>query len=208
MSYFCVVYFLSTSAHVIVITHILYKSLMVSQQLKTLSQMKGMRIIFENICKIQESIKRFDSLIGFYNLLMLSVGTMLCISSVCMLAIVPDINAVSSASHLLIGFSMISVHCFICQLIPNSFNDFLNSLKNRYKELNENKSDSEQQLNHIIMIRLNEMKDEMCFTAFNLFKLNANTLLSCVALIITYSIIIIQTNQSNVLITPSNCTCN
>ena len=192
-----IVYFLLFNIKFTIITIILYKSLMVCQQLKTVSQIKDIKLIFDIICRIRESIENLDSILCSINLMILSFDSLVTVSAICMLAYVPDENPLNSLCHLLSSLSIILTLCLVCDVIPKRYVQLLKDLKNEFRDRNENKSSSEQQLNHILMIRLNEMKDEMCFTAFNLFKLNANTLLSCLALIISYSIIIIQTtNQS------------
>ena len=207
--FFPIVYFLSMNTHLAIITFILYKSLIVSKQLKTISNMKDMKLMFDMICKIQNSVERLDALVNLVNLFELAMDSLLCISSLCIFAIVPNEYPANSFSHMTLSLSKISSLCLICDMIPKQFNKLLKELKDRFRELNENKSSSEQLFNHMLKNQLNEMKDEMCFTAFNLFKLNANTLLSCIALIISYSIVIIQTNQSEPYsINEMNCTGN
>ena len=203
---FVLIYLLTANADTIILVFILYKSIIISKQFKIISKFKDLKIIVEIIGKIQASIQRFDSLISFYNLILLTTWLIICISNACMLAIMPEQNPANSLGHLFGSIMVISGLCIICNIIPKSFSKLLTELKNRSEEFNENKSDFEQLFNQIRINRLNEMKDEMCFTAFNLFKLNANTLLSCLALIISYSIIIIQTNDSSQPKSISNCT--
>ena len=203
---FTIIYFLTGNANLNILVFTLYKSLIISNQLKKISKFKDLKIIVEIIGKIQASIQRFDSLISFNNMTMLTTWSLICIANVCMLAINHHEHQASVIGHLIGSILIISSLCIICDIIPKSFNKLLTELKNRSEEFNENKLDFEQLFNQIRINRLNEMKDEMCFTAFNLFKLNANTLLSCLALIISYSIIIIQTNDSSQPKSVSNCT--
>ena len=51
--------------------------------------------------------------------------------------------------------------------------------------------------NRQIVIQLRELNARIGFTAKGLFRINANTFVSCLGLIITYSVIIIQTAQQN-----------
>ena len=187
-------YFLTMNTHCNILVLLFYKSILISKQIKTYLKANELSLVFDILSRLHLLVKRLDSLIGLYNLFVLLINTIICISSLCMLAIAPGANPANNLWQMLSSFIMISMHCLVYDMIPKRMSQFLSDLKDRFKELNENKSISEQQLNHIIIMRLNEMKDEMCFTAFNLFKLNANTLLSCIALIISYSIVIIQTN--------------
>ena len=195
--YFPIVYFLSCNSHYFIILFICYKSLIVSKQFKLVSKINDLKQIFEIVSQIQKSIEKFDSLINFFNLFELALSSLQCISSLCMLAIAPDENPVNSLSHLMLSMSKITLLCLTADIIPKQFAKLLRDLKDRLSQLNEYKSGFDQLFNHMLMNRLNETKDEMCFTAFNLFKLNANTLLNCIALIASYTIIIIQTNQSS-----------
>ena len=45
------------------------------------------------------------------------------------------------------------------------------------------------------MLQLRQLSDRIGFTAFGLFRVNANTFVSCLGLIITYSVIVIQTGS-------------
>ena len=196
--YLIIVFIMEGNTLFVVFMLILYKSLLIRRQFKELSKLKDLNIIFDMVCKFREITKKLSTVLSLFNLIILMMNVVICASGLCMLVIVPSINPFQKASQFLSSAFLIIFQILVCDVVPKSYDLFLGKLKDRYKEFNENKTSSEQQLNHILMIRLNEMKDEMCFTAFNLFKLNANTLLSCLALIISYSIVIIQTAPTSI----------
>ena len=186
-------YFLSVNTQLIVTSLILYKSLIISKQFESLSEMEDLSTIFDNICKVNQTIERFDSLISGYTLFKLAMNTLVCISFSCMLSIVPEENPTNSVSHVVTSFLLIFVLCLVCDIIPKRFHKLLKKLKTKFEANTRSKSLCERVYSHVIMIRMNEIKSEMYFTAFGLFRVNTNTLLSSMALIISYSIIIIQT---------------
>ena len=194
--YIKVVYFLSVNIQLSVLSFIIYKSFIVWHQFKIIAKIKDLRIIFDLVQKIQESVERFDCLINFYILVNLSVNTLDLISVVCMLAIVPNLSVEKSVSYLLGSSLLLLRFCLFCDIIPNQFEKFLSKTEKKFREIKEKHLSSEQLLNHIILMRLREMKERMGFTAFDLFRVNANILVSCLALIVSYSIIIIQTTLS------------
>ena len=194
--YFTIVYFLSTNTLLTVLSLILYKSSIVCHQLNGLSQMDQLSKVFLIVCRIRGSIRRFDSIIGFHNLLILSMNSLLCISNLCMLTIVPEETPLGSGLVVLLALVMVGALCLVCDLIPQSFDHLMIELNNKFGEKIESKSSVEQLSDRLVLLQLNGLRDELCFTAFGLFRINSNTLLSCVALIISYCIVIIQTTTS------------
>ena len=51
-----------------------------------------------------------------------------------------------------------------------------------------------------VLSQLNAIRNDLSFSAFNLFRVNANTFLSCLAFILTHSVILIQTNWDRLII--------
>ena len=84
--------------------------------------------------------------------------------------------------------------CLISDLIPKSFRKLIDNLEEFYS--NQTNIDSNSISNRIILLQITKYKNKICFSAMNLFKVNTNTFISCLALIISYSVVIIQTTQS------------
>ena len=51
------------------------------------------------------------------------------------------------------------------------------------------------QLNHCLVSRLYLMRDDMCFTAINLYRINMKAFMSILSSIITFAVIIIETGD-------------
>jgi hypothetical protein len=51
--------------------------------------------------------------------------------------------------------------------------------------------------NHLIISKTNSIKQEIGFTAMGLFKINSSTMLSVFAVILSYSVVLIQTSEQS-----------
>ena len=77
----------------------------------------------------------------------------------------------------------------MCNLIPSTLSNLL--IKYEHEKIN----------NEIVlvdkmsMIQLRQINDRIGFTLFGLFRINGNSFVTCLGLIISYSVIIIQTGN-------------
>jgi hypothetical protein len=80
-----------------------------------------------------------------------------------------------------------------CNIIPKNFKKFCDKFEESICE-----STFTNQLDYLyqysLVTKINAIKQDIGFTAFNLFKVNTNTIISCLALILSYSVILIQTS--------------
>ena len=104
-------------------------------------------------------------------------------SSICQICIDYKITLAHSCGFLLHGATTMLVLCYCCDIIPSS----LSKLLDHYEQ------DAIVQNDRTILLQLRQLNDRIGFTAFGLFRVNSNTFLGCLALIINYSVIIIQT---------------
>ena len=169
-----------------------FKCLTVKQQLKRVFQMNvsnDLEIVYKYVHKIHISIKDFDNYISIYLFVSLFANLMISVSSICHLALNPNLRFIQTLLTIMFGLSQIFILCLICNVIPKS----LRKLIDRIEENISKGFDSYKPNDRQIIIHLKSLIPEMGFTAFGLFQINANTFLSCLALIVSYSVIIIQT---------------
>jgi hypothetical protein len=87
--------------------------------------------------------------------------------------------------------------CLSCDIIPKNFEKFCYKLEKHVSE-NSKENDILVQMNqNILLMKINTIKHEIGFTASNLFKINTNTIISILALILSYSVLLIQTSNEN-----------
>jgi hypothetical protein len=84
--------------------------------------------------------------------------------------------------------------CLSCDIIPKSFEKFCYKLEKYFSENAKEYHILDQMYQNILLIKINNIKNEIGFTASNLFKISTNTIISILALILSYSVILIQTS--------------
>ena len=100
-----------------------------------------------------------------------------------------------SLFKLIFGFGIILCLCLTSDIITKSFNKFINNLDDYlFKHSNSLHLTTNDKL---VLINIKSYKNKFCLNAMNLFKVNTNTFISCLALIISYSVVLIQTTQTN-----------
>ena len=189
-----------------------YKCFIISYQIQNIHKFNtkpNLNIIFYKMNIISESVKQFDNLFSCYNFIMLSIYSIICISSICALSLNIYDSIPYEVTNCIVVFVRILSICLISDMIPKSVNKFIDNL-NSYRI----KTTNTYNLTIDDKLVLNEIKDYenyIYLTLFNIFKLNTNTFISCLSLIITYSIVLIQTTQPTMKCACSNiinCTNN
>ena len=179
---FIIPMYLITSTQITILSFIAYKSFVVKHYLVENSN-NNLDSIYQKVVKIDQSLRKFDRYVSTYVMLTLLFNQIYCMSSICQLAIDYKSTLVSSCVFMFVGLTSLLVLCFCCDIIPSSLS----------KLLNNHESTVISHTDRIILIQLRQLNDRIGFTAFGLFRVNANTFMSCLGLIITYSVIIIQT---------------
>ena len=179
---FVIPMYLSTSTQVAILSFLAYKSLLLKHYLVKNSN-HNLFSIYNVVFKIDESIKKLDRFVSVYILFTLLSNEIFCVSSICQLAIDFKSTIIDSCVFMFHGLTSLTVLCFCCNLIPSSL----------AKLLDQHEPKINVHADRLVIIQLRQLSNRIGFTAFGLFRVNANTFLSSLGLIITYSVIIIQT---------------
>ena len=179
---FSIPMYLITSTQITILSFIAYKSFVVKHYLVE-NLNNNLDSIYQMVVKIDKSIRKLDRYVSIYVMLTLLINQIYCMSSICQLAIDYKSTLVSSCVFMFVGLTSLLMLCFCCDIIPSSLS----------KLLNNHESTVISHTDRIILIQLRQLNDRIGFTAFGLFRVNSNTFISCLGLIITYSVIIIQT---------------
>jgi hypothetical protein len=190
------IYFLTFNSESIIISLIAYQSHIVSKKLKNISKdfsRLNLQNIHQIICKINNFIKKLDKLFSLSVLIIISLNTTICISYLCMFAIDPKKYTNISISSILESLTLLISTCLTCDIISKSFKKFCDKLEESLSQkVFTNKSEYLYQ--YSLLTKINAIKQDIGFTAFDLFKVNKNTIISCFALILSYSVLLIQTS--------------
>ena len=132
-------------------------------------------------------MKSFDQMFNDYTFVLCVTNTFRFI--VCVCALYFEVNTYV-ATKIRIGTESLMMILLVCQasgLLNRQYSKLLRKLERL--ELCEPIN----RIDHTIINRLYYIKDDLCFTAWDLYKINAKTIISLFSLIITYSVIFIQT---------------
>jgi hypothetical protein len=189
-------YFLIFNSESIIISLLAYQSHIVSERLKNISKdfsHSNLKNIHQIVCKINNFIKNLDKLFSLSVFIIISLNTSFCISYLCMFAIDPKKFTFVSIASIIESLTLLISTCLVCDIIPKSFKKFCDKLEESLSE-----SFFNNQLDYLyqysLLTKINAIKQDIGFTAFNLFKVSTNTIISCFALILSYSVILIQTS--------------
>ncbi len=191
-----ILFFLLLNSQTTIIALIAYQSYTVSNQLSHIlnnfSHLK-LETIYQFVSKINVFIKKLDQLISIFILSQITINTTICLSFLCMLAIDTKKFSFISISSIVESLTLLISTCLVCDIIPKSFKKFCDKLEESLSE-----KVCTNQMYYIyrqtLLTKINAIKQDIGFTAFDLFKVNKNTIISCFALILSYSVLLIQTS--------------
>ena len=187
-------YTVAGNTQITLVSLIAYKCFMVCQQFNVIydDYHDKLDILYDYIHAIRKSIKSFNNYISFYMFEFMVSYIIVCVASICHIALkATDFMLVSMLLAGLTGLLYLFLMCWICDSIPSGFQKLYNKLEDvkSGKLLNAYK-----QSDRLVMIQLKQISPEIGFTTFGLIQVNANTFMQSLALIISYSVIITQTN--------------
>ena len=204
------------SVQTTIITLVAYKSLTVKQMFNNINELNNLDLTYSLVSRVNKSVKCLDKYVSVFNILFLLVNQIFCVSTLCQMSLNSHIRFFESLLIFVYGLMNIFILCYVCDIIPSSLDSLLDRLEIHLNDFNDRSIECYDTKKRQIMIQMRQMSDRIGFTAFGLFRINKNTLLSCLALIISYSVIIVQTGQTtaplsynmNCSLLNTNCNCN
>jgi hypothetical protein len=180
-----------------IISLIAYQSKIVSIQIDRIYanfSPKNLPEIYQFICKTNRFVKKFDSLISSVIFMNLFNSSIICIAYLCLIA--DDLNDkyfvnFHSITSLAENLFLIITLCYSCDIILTRIKKLTDEIQELFSRFHSSSND----LNQLLMqIKINFIKQEIGFTAFGLIKINSKTIISVFAVILSYSVVIIQTS--------------
>ena len=194
--YYLFLIFVSSNTRIYVLSLIAYKCLIVSKQLQNIqriidmNQTLNIRNVYHLMHKLYKSVEQFDRLVSTYILFTIFVSISMAITDLCVFVLGFDTDWYNSILSVTESIVFLLTLCYFANIIPKSYRMFLDSLDDMYC-----KSYSMQTNDEILLIKIEKFSHKISLTAMNLFNVNTNTFLLCLSLIISYSVILIQTTQ-------------
>jgi hypothetical protein len=112
-----------------------------------------------------------------------------------MFAIDPKKYLILSIGSIIVSLSLLISNCLTCDKISKEFEKFFDKLEDSVTKSNVNSQLLNQLYEHSLLSKAKAIGLKIGFTACNLFKISTNTIISCLALILSYSVVLIQTSN-------------
>jgi hypothetical protein len=148
-------------------------------------------IALSSVIAIKEHVEKLDDLFSPIIFLILLFGTIIEISSLCLLSTVTS-KTYQFAVGIKLSFDffiILTAICYVCEIIPHSIEKFVDDIEKKFGlSITTNQS-----MLHLINL-FHYHKNGIGFTAFHLFKIRAFTLLTIASLVISYAVLLIQTS--------------
>lgn len=192
-------FFVLLNSRLSVLSLILYLNCIVLRPLtdmaNNVSSRTNLKKIYVFSSKLNDLMRTMDELLSFHNLVVLSLNSIACVSYVCSLAVGSDANRNRMAILPLIeSLLQLMFLCLISDIIPKAYKELVYKLNKNFVEYSVESSACNLLFVRTVLSHMNEMRNEMSFTVYNTFRVNTNAFFSCLTLILTYSVILIQTN--------------
>ena len=193
-------FFLPYNGQASFIALIAYKSCMVMHQMKNmeinLKSPDRLKYLYRCIQDTYVSVKSFDHLVSNCIFVIIFITSTSCLS-LSALAIDPKKFYLISIGTALECLTSLSTICFACNIIPKTFREVNEKINYSSMERCCDKSNDSHNSNDYLLIihRINDLKHDMVLTACGQYSINIRTFISCIAFILSYAMIIIQTNH-------------
>ena len=174
----------------------IYQSYLIEAELQHITNnftsLKQFTGIFEQVLQIQRTMKQFNKFINQFIMMSITFNS---------ISTIAYVNVLYFETQRKLGFLVASIaECLSIMLIicyySNKANHNYSKLLDKFVDLELVNTRTVQKvtIDFSIVNRLYSIRDDMCFTAFNLYKINIKTFLSVMSLVITFSVILMQTN--------------
>ena len=141
----------------------------------------------ESLFYSQNQMKTYDQLFNDHTFVLCATNSYRFIACVCALYFEVSVFMAIKVRMAAEAITMIMLTCYVSNVVHRQYSNLLGKIESL--ELGR----SLQVIDHLLINRMYSMKNDLCFTAFDLYKINAKTIFSLFSLIITYSVIFIQT---------------
>ena len=161
-----------------------------SDMKKEFTSITQLPIIFKKLLVIQNNVKKFNKFYNKYLFCMISLLSLECTNNLTTLYYDRFVTMAYPIPGIFESLVQIFIYCYLSDKIDKTYG----SIINKYERLQMRMLDTELgQFNHCLVIRLYSLRSDMCFTAFNLYPINIKTFISILSLIMTFTVIFIET---------------
>ena len=148
--------------------------------------------IFKQIILVQSLVKKFNGFYNKYLCLMIMIFSFECVSSLTMLYFDRFSTTYNPIAAIFESLLQIFLFCHFSEKIDKSYARIINKFEQLQLEMGEINL---ARLDHSLVSRLYSLRQDMCFTASDLYPINTKVYFSITSLIVTFTVILIQTRD-------------
>ena len=149
------------------------------------------RYLIKEIVSIKNSLKRIDRELNKYLFIIIAQNCISCVANITIFYFDRGNKLGSSIAFIMNSLIIMATICYMSDKITKSYLRFLD----KFESLELNSLENHQDNKDVLLIeRLYAIENELCFTALNLYRIDANFFFSILSFSITFSLIIVQTN--------------
>jgi hypothetical protein len=175
-----------------IIALIAYQSKIISIQIDKISKNfspKDLSKLYQFICKVKNFVKNFDSLISNVIFMLIFNSSVSCIAYLSLTAVESNKNSIRYIVCMSENILLLTTLCYSCDMVPKKIKEFSDKIEELmldyvYTDVNQN----------LIIVQIDFLKQDIGFTGMGFFKINSNTIISVFALVLSNSVILIQTS--------------
>ena len=162
---------------------------------KNFTSLKQLNAIYDEVLQIQRTMKKFNKFINHF------IGMSITFGSICTITYVNLLyfDTIRKIDFSIGGMSECLSLIFIICYFSNKPNHNYNKLLDKFEklELKNTKAGTIDKvvIDFSIVNRMYSIREDLCFTALGLYKIDIKTFLSIISIIITFAVILIQTND-------------
>ena len=159
----------------------------ITDSFTTLIQLK---MVCNQVFTIAKSVKRYDKFFNIFLFMTMLLNTIHCICSSTIIYFDRGRQMPFTIPTFMESLFRIYMMCFISAKLGKGYERLLD----KFETLEESNQYGYVKVSHSLVMRLYGMRDQLCYTAFNIYPINMKTFMSIVSMIVTFSVILIQTN--------------
>jgi len=198
--YSIITHFCFIIGHTTTIGLIVYESKVISEyltQVKKNAKLNNVLDIYKIICQVKQHTQELNNLLSLAIFIIIFSGVLVSTTCLCNLAINPGKSYSYVTTSIVEHLTSLIVMCIACNIIPKNVENFCDSIESIVTNSISKRNSLMENIhleNTIGLFR--SLKNEIGFYLFG-FKIGVSTLLSIISIIISYTIILVQTSQQN-----------
>ena len=183
---------LTMNIHICLLSFIGFQSInqnaIIEQIGENFSMLNDLNKIFQLLTKQRKNLLKFDKCTNIFLGISLIVNAFYSIISLYIIYFIDINEKITIVFQLLVAITILFFICFYSNYVQNSCSNIID----KFQDIES--SSLNICYDHSLVNRLYSIRDDICFTAFNLYKINTKLFIAILVQIVTFGVILIQTS--------------